>query len=263
MPEIAATPENSYSQMMQRLAVDSPQLREIASRTHLSQHARRNLDRFLSSAGTTSERYGAVLRSPAAVERALTIFEYSEFLTDILVRHPEAVALLNEIAGSPTGVRTTSCSRRSHRSKEPTTILFSPISGRERWTVRKPCRSCASSIAGEYCLSGALDLFHRRDVFDSLKDNTAAADAAIRAALAMAGAPGLASPSWHSADSARASSICCLMPTCCSCAIADATATRSSRRCRAVDGGSDRVHPRRHRVSRSMPACGRMDGKGN
>ena len=29
-PEIPATPENSYSQMMQRLAVDSPRLREIA-----------------------------------------------------------------------------------------------------------------------------------------------------------------------------------------------------------------------------------------
>ncbi len=96
-PEIAATPESTYSQMMQRLAVDSPRLREIASRPDLSQHARRNLDRFLSSAGTTSERYGAVLRSPAAVERALTIFEHSEFLTDILVRHPDAVVLLEEI----------------------------------------------------------------------------------------------------------------------------------------------------------------------
>ena len=83
--------------MMQRLAVDSPQLREIAARADLSQHARRNLDRFLSSAGTTSERYGAVLRSPEAVERALTIFEFSEFLTDILVRHPAEVSLLEEI----------------------------------------------------------------------------------------------------------------------------------------------------------------------
>ena len=93
----AATPESSYSQMMQRLAMDSPRLREIAARDDLSQHARRNLDRFLASAGTTSERYGAVLRSPESVERALTIFEYSEFLTDILVRHPGEVSLLTQI----------------------------------------------------------------------------------------------------------------------------------------------------------------------
>ena len=96
-PEIVATHENSYSQMMQRLAVDSPRLRDIAARGDLSQHARRNLDRFLSSAGTTSERYGAVLRSPEAVERALTIFEFSEYLTDMLVRHPAEVALLENI----------------------------------------------------------------------------------------------------------------------------------------------------------------------
>ncbi len=69
----------------------------MAGRSDFSQHTRRNLDRFLGSAGTTSERYGAVLRAPAAVERALTIFEFSEFLTDILVRHPEEIALLDQI----------------------------------------------------------------------------------------------------------------------------------------------------------------------
>ena len=96
-PEIPATPESSYNQMMHRLAVDSPRLREIAGSAELSQHARRNLDRFLSSAGTTSERYGAVLRAPEAVGRALTIFEFSEYLTDILVRHPAEVSLLPQI----------------------------------------------------------------------------------------------------------------------------------------------------------------------
>ena len=39
-------------------------------------------------------------------------------------------------------------------------------------------------------LSGARDLFQLRDVFDSLTDNTAAADAAIQAALAIAGSRG-------------------------------------------------------------------------
>jgi glutamate-ammonia-ligase adenylyltransferase len=187
-PEIAATPESTYSQMMQRLAVDSPRLREIASRPDLSQHARRNLDRFLSSAGTTSERYGAVLRSPAAVERALTIFEHSEFLTDILVRHPDAVVLLEEI---------------EDRAVEDEQTFFSEF-GQNREATGDPVfvylakghvdRTEAMSILRQQYrrrvfLLGALDLFHRRDIFDSLKDNTAAADAAIEAALAMAGTP--------------------------------------------------------------------------
>ncbi len=191
-PAIAATHENSYSQMMQRLAADSPQLREIAGRPDLSQHARRNLDRFLSSAGTTSDRYGAVLRSPDAVERALTIFESSEFLTDILVRHPGEVALLERVRDGSTA---------------PAHDLFAPDAPSEDTTddpASDPVfaylgnnqvdRSEAMSILRRHYrrrvfLSGALDLFHRREVFASLSENTAAADAAIQAALAIAGAP--------------------------------------------------------------------------
>ena len=86
--QVPPSAENSYSQIMQRLAVDAPRLLDVISHADLSPHARRNLDRFLSSAATNSERYGAVLRSPEAVEHALTIFEFSNYLTDILVRYP-------------------------------------------------------------------------------------------------------------------------------------------------------------------------------
>jgi glutamate-ammonia-ligase adenylyltransferase len=186
-PEFAATPESSYSQMMQRLAMDSPRLLEIAARDDLSQHARRNLDRFLSSAGTTSERYGAVLRSPENVERALTIFEYSEFLTDILVRHPGEVSLLAQI---------------QERNNSGAPDLFAEALKTDGGPADDPVfaylakekidRSEAMSILrGHYrrrlFLSGAVDLFQLRDVFDSLADNTSAADAAMQAALAFAG----------------------------------------------------------------------------
>ncbi len=187
-PEVAATHENSYSQMMQRLAVDSPALREIAGRADLSQHARRNLDRFLSSAGTTSERYGAVLRSPQAVERALMIFELSEFLTDILVRHPGEVSLLQDIGQVP--------------SPENDEVLLAGAMGVS--ALDDPVfaylkhesvdRSEAMSILRRHYrrrvfLAGAQDLFQPRDILESFEENTAAADAAIQVALTLAGAP--------------------------------------------------------------------------
>jgi glutamate-ammonia-ligase adenylyltransferase len=187
-PQSAATPESTYSQMMQRLAIDSPRLREIASRVDLSQHARRNLDRFLSSAGTTSDRYGAVLRSPQAVERALTIFEFSEFLTEILVRHPEEIALLEEIG-------------LSHEKDEQGLFAADPGKGSSAddpifaYLARGAIDPAeAMSILRRHSrrrvfLSGAHDLFRPRDVFASLRENTAAADAAIAAALAIAGSP--------------------------------------------------------------------------
>jgi [glutamine synthetase] adenylyltransferase / [glutamine synthetase]-adenylyl-L-tyrosine phosphorylase len=183
-----ATPENSYSQVMQRLAVDSPRLREIAGTAELSQHARRNLDRFLSSAGTTSERYGAVLRSPEAVSKALTIFEFSEYLTDILVRHPAEVLLLPQIEEpsiSGVGELFDEGSRSESEAPDP---VFAYLA------QEKVDRSEATAILRRHYrrrtfVSGARDLFQLREVFDSLSENTASAEAAIQAALAIAGAP--------------------------------------------------------------------------
>jgi glutamate-ammonia-ligase adenylyltransferase len=185
-PEVVATAENSYSQMIQRLAMDSPQLREIAGRDDISQHARRNLDRFLSSAGTTSERYGAVLRSPAAVEKALTIFEFSDFLTDILVRHPAEIALLNQVEDqSNIAGQSLFAAASVHRDGEPPDPVFAYLA------QDKIDRAEAMSILRTHYrrrvfLSGVLDLFQLRDAFDSLRDNTFAADAAMQAALAIA-----------------------------------------------------------------------------
>ncbi len=187
-PQAPVSPESSYGLMMQRLALDSPELREVANRGDLSQHARRNLERFLSSAGTTSERYAAVLRSPQAVERAVDIFEYSEFLTEILVRYPDEVGLLEQV----------------HEQDGAAADLFAeaPGAGSELadpvlayLSQEKVERAEAMAILRRHYrqqvfLSGARDLFQLREVFDSLSDNTVAADAALRAALAMSGAPG-------------------------------------------------------------------------
>ena len=187
-PEAGATPESTYSQMMQRLAIDSPRLRDIASRVDLSQHARRNLDRFLSSAGTTSERYGAVLRSADAVERALTIFEFSDLLTEILVRHPEEVALLEQIDGSSSsaGEELFAAGEGEIVSAGDSVFDFVARGNIDRAEAMSVLRR---HYRRRVFVSGAQDLYRLRDVFVSLEDNTTAADAAIRAALAVGGAP--------------------------------------------------------------------------
>jgi [glutamine synthetase] adenylyltransferase / [glutamine synthetase]-adenylyl-L-tyrosine phosphorylase len=187
-PGIPATPENSYGQMMQRLAVDSPRLREIAVGAELSQHARRNLDRFLTSAGTTSERYGAVLRSPESVSRALAIFEFSEYLTDILVRHPAEVLLLPQLE-EVSALEEAELFSEGSRSKS---VVYDPVFA--YLAQEKVDRPEANAILRKHYrrrlfLSGARDLFHQREVFESLDENTDAAEAAIQAALAIASAP--------------------------------------------------------------------------
>ena len=179
---------NPHGLTEQRLALDLPRLRGTAARAELSQHGRRNLERFLSSAGTTSERYGAVLRSPEAVERSLDIFELSEYLSDILVRHPSEVSLLDQISRQRDGEGAGLFDHSTQGEKPaPDPILAYLAQG-------NTARSEAMSILRQHYrqkmfLSGARDLFLSREVFQSLRDNTDAADAAIRAALAIAGSP--------------------------------------------------------------------------
>jgi glutamate-ammonia-ligase adenylyltransferase len=96
--------EQSNRQILERLATDSPVLRQAATRPDLSLQARANLFRFLWSAFTSSERYAAVLRSPEAVIRALALFEASDYLTDVLVRHPEEVTALADLARVPSRI---------------------------------------------------------------------------------------------------------------------------------------------------------------
>ena len=185
-PDLLVSPESASSVMVQRLAVDSPQLQQIAVRSHLSQHARRNLDKFLSSAGTTSERYGAVLRSPRAVERALEVFELSEYLTDILVRYPGEISLLEQVGKRPRGKAAGLFDESPQRGTGtpdpvPAYLAQGKTAPSEAFSILR------QHYRQEVFLSGARDVFQQRDVFESLSDNTAAADAAIQAALALAG----------------------------------------------------------------------------
>src|SRR5437899_9836171 len=98
------TADQSNQQILERLASDAPWLYQIASRQDVVPQTRKNLFRFLSSAFTSSERDAAVLRHPDAVSRSLALFETSDYLTDILIRHPEEIATLSELGGTSSRV---------------------------------------------------------------------------------------------------------------------------------------------------------------
>ena len=186
--QVPPSAENSYTQIMQRLALDAPQLLAAIARADLSQHARHNLDRFFSSAATSSDRYGAVLRSPGAVENALQIFEHSEYLTDILVRHPAEVYLLDALT--------------PRAGEEPFSLFVVPdlTEGEQPDPMlaylanNQVDRLEAMSIFRQQFrdavfVANAANFFRRRDVFEKLERNSAIADRALSYALAIADAP--------------------------------------------------------------------------
>lgn len=182
--------EQSFKQILEHLAGDSPGLYEIAARRDLASHTRRNLQRFLSAALTSSERYAAVARAPQAVERALQLFAASDGLTEILIRHPEEVRTLEEIGKAEPSADVERLFREAASiggaGGDP---VFAHIAsgsvtqGEKMALLRRHSRHRTFA-------AGARDLAELRPVYESLEELTAAADDAIAAAMRIAAAPG-------------------------------------------------------------------------
>jgi glutamate-ammonia-ligase adenylyltransferase len=175
--------DQTERQMMARLAADFPALHEVLSGASLDPQMRRNLFRFLSAAFTSSERYAAVAHAPQGLQRALEIFRLSDYLTDILTRHPEEIASL-----VPGGA-----SARHGGSGE----LFDEVR-QEKRAFQDPVFGYLGSADVAYneklsllrrhyrhrvFASGARDVVEGRNVYESLAETTASADEAIAAAL--------------------------------------------------------------------------------
>jgi glutamate-ammonia-ligase adenylyltransferase len=186
-PEVTPT-DQSNQQLLERLAADAPEIYETARLHQLTPYSRKNFFRFLSSAFTSSERYGEVLRNPAAMGRALSLFENSEYLTDILVHHPEEIASLAQYdeapsrAGSgyffdsPLGAGRASDSIFGY-------VASSQVSYNEKLSLLR------RHYRHRVFAAGARDLYELRSVSESLPDTTAIAEDAITAAYRIAGAP--------------------------------------------------------------------------
>ena len=185
------------------MATEAPALYEIANRPGLSPPTRRNVQRFLAAALASSHRYAAVLRHQKEAPRALALFEASDYLTEILVRHPEEIATLSETddAGprpgpgylfdrslmepcEPSSVKPAWLERPVARS-DPTFAYLadSPAPyGEKLGLLRRHFRHRAFAV-------GARDVIELRDVYESFGGITLAAADAMAAAFSMAGAP--------------------------------------------------------------------------
>ncbi|MGA9797894.1 MAG: hypothetical protein WBQ68_02710 [Terriglobales bacterium] len=187
-----ATSEPSSQQIIERLATDAPALHEIANRRDLNPQARKNFYRFLGSAFSSSQRYGGVLRNQEAVGRALALFETSDYLSEILIRHPEEIVTLAELeeVAPQTGGR----------------YLFEESLGLAE-SARDPVFAYLAESSASYpeklallrrhfrhraFVAGARDVLELRGVYESFEATTAAAEDVMATAVRLADAEGLA-----------------------------------------------------------------------
>ena len=182
------TGEQSWGRISHRLSQDSPELYELALGKGLDPRVRRNLQRYLVAAFSTSERYASLLAAPRRLQRALELFSLSDYLTDMLVRNPEEIESIAQ--GAP-----------ESSDDSVTGDLFSPsITLPYVDRVLDYLSSYAASYAEKLAelrlhyrrrefIRSSTDVLDARRVFPSLLRSTAAADQVIAAALRIAESP--------------------------------------------------------------------------
>jgi glutamate-ammonia-ligase adenylyltransferase len=89
--------ETAFERTLDRIADDAPVIRETIRNSNMSAHASRNLHRFLSAAMTSPERYASLLENSGTIQNAIPLLETSDYLADILVRHPGAITVLKDL----------------------------------------------------------------------------------------------------------------------------------------------------------------------
>ncbi len=182
-------PDQSNQQILDRLAQDAPELHQALVREHLSVHARRKLFRFLSSAFMTSRRYAEIARNPLAVIRALAVFECSDYLSDILIRHPEEIATLADSAETvpraASGFLFAGPLRGGRAAPDPAFEYIAQSDnprGQKLGLLRKQFRHSILATSSR-------DINTLCGVYESLDSISAAAEDAIAAAMTIVGNP--------------------------------------------------------------------------
>jgi [glutamine synthetase] adenylyltransferase / [glutamine synthetase]-adenylyl-L-tyrosine phosphorylase len=185
-----AIADQSHQQLLEKLAEDAPALYQVLKAERPGSYERRNVLRFLSSAYSSSERYASLLRDQNAIIRALPLFETSEYVSEILVRHPEEISWLADVSSDNTAdaasgklfdVSFEDC----FPGQDPVFayLAHSNVAHSEKIALlRRQFRHCMF-------VSGARDIAELRPIYSSLAQTTSAAEDALAAAFGIAESP--------------------------------------------------------------------------
>ena len=153
--------QDSLEQLLDRAGGGEKALGESIRKSGLSAHGHRNLHRFLSAAVTSAERQAVLQEDPNAIEKALPLFEASDYLTDVLARHPDVVRVLGGLAQPASAAA--SCDSAFSGADSPDLL-------------RKHYREASFAIAAQ-------DVVSARPAYESMRENSRLAERAIECAL--------------------------------------------------------------------------------
>jgi len=86
---------HSYKSLLEYLDTQAPELAALVRNAKIPDRTRKNVTRLFGALLAHPEGFGYACQQPECVERALQIAGSSEYLTDLLVHHPEDIAALD------------------------------------------------------------------------------------------------------------------------------------------------------------------------
>ena len=186
-PESQLGRDSEQRQILERIREEAPDLYTLARNPNLEAHTRRNLNRFFAAAFTSPERYAGLIHNKDSVLQAERLFALSDYLTDVLVRHPEEIASVS----APESARVAAVGNLfddSQSSDAESNSVVTYVAGAELGYdeklafLRRYYRGRAFQIA-------ARDVLEPRSVYESLACFAQLADEVIRAAALIVQAP--------------------------------------------------------------------------
>ncbi len=184
-PEIVSS-ETAIIQVLSRLRVECPEAYEIASDPAIHPVTRKNLHRFLSSSLTSSRRYAILLEHASKLRSAMRLFRLSEFLTDILIQHPEELADLQQAFPA----KVSDPPLLAFNSQPATDPVFEYAARAE--SIEESMAMLRRHYRHTTFVAGAEDVVQGKVVYETLAASTRSAEFAIRAAHLASGSPNLA-----------------------------------------------------------------------
>ncbi len=97
-PLVAAAADqgaHSYESTLAFLDAQAPDLSRVVRETPLPDRARKNVTRFFANLLSSSTRFALARQEPWRVRRALELVGASEYLAELLIRHPEDISVLD------------------------------------------------------------------------------------------------------------------------------------------------------------------------
>jgi glutamate-ammonia-ligase adenylyltransferase len=201
----AAASRHSYHAALRRLEAQASELASLARESQLPPRARPRAARFLTALVASSEALAFAREQPAAMERAFEVLRVSDYLSDLLVRHPRDLIVLAS-GGSPSASSAQlkmdlppvgsepvlpklggTGAHQAHRPWDsfrlPTPLPWvseKTLSGRDKMALlRQACRAHTLEL-------GARDCTEAVAIYDSLRNWTSLAATAVATAFVYA-----------------------------------------------------------------------------